>query len=86
MSPWLVDWTRPALRDLRRLAASDAQRVYEAVRTLAAEGRGDVRKLRGQVDRWRLRVGDVRVVFAFEDTTHTITVVGVMPRGSAYRD
>ncbi len=86
MRPWQVNWTRPALRGLRRLSDSDARRVYEAVRTLAEEGRGDVRKLQGQEDRWRLRVGDIRVVFAFDAATHTISVVEVTPRGSAYRD
>jgi mRNA interferase RelE/StbE len=86
VTPWLVEWTRPALRDLRRLTASDARRVVEAVDVLAEEGRGDVKKLRGQANRWRLRAGDVRAIFAFDDERHTISVVAVAPRGSAYRD
>lgn len=52
----------------------------------AAE-QGDVRRLQG-VPRptWRLRVGEVRVLFVFDDDHATLTVHRVSPRGRAYRD
>lgn len=45
---------------------------------------GDVVKLTGTDDEWRLRVGDWRVRFTRDDTG-TIQVTRVLPRGRAYR-
>lgn len=48
-------WTRPALKDLRRLDPATATRIREAVLRLAGEERGDVRRLQGRDREWRLR-------------------------------
>jgi mRNA interferase RelE/StbE len=57
----------------------------EALRILAEEQRGDVRMLRGQDARWRLRVGDWRVIFTYDSDAHAIVILSVKPRGEAYR-
>ena len=44
------------------MAVSDASRVRDALLQLAI-GRGDVKKLRGQPNVWRLRVGVFRVLY-----------------------
>jgi mRNA-degrading endonuclease RelE of RelBE toxin-antitoxin system len=44
----------------------------------------DIRKL-DSVE-WRLRVGDWRVRFAFDEQQRLILVLRVLPRGRAYRD
>ena len=46
---------------------------------------GDVQKLTGTTNEWRLRVGDWRVIFAF-DPPGSITVLAVALRRDAYRD
>lgn len=51
----------------------------------AAEGLGDVRRLQGQHDLWRLRVGDWRVRFRYEPDVAIIRVQRVLLRGRAYR-
>ncbi len=83
--PWPVVWTRSALRDMQRLDRSVAARVREAIERFASSGHGDVKKLRGDGGRWRLRVGDWRVTFRYESDVQAITVLGVGPRGGAYR-
>ncbi len=35
--------------------------------------------------RWRLRVGDWRVLYVIDDEEQTVLVTGVLPRGEAYR-
>ncbi len=67
---------------------SDAWRVE-----LAPAARRDLRRLDPHVRRltgieaeWRLRVGDWRVRFTRELTTHTVYVLRVLPRGRGYRD
>lgn len=81
---WSVVYTPPAARDLRRLDRADAARIVAALRRLADTGQGDVRRLTGAHE-WRLRVGDIRVLFRFDFEVETITVRRVLPRGRAYR-
>jgi mRNA-degrading endonuclease RelE of RelBE toxin-antitoxin system len=44
---------------------------------------GDIRKLQGSTE-WRLRIGDLRVRFTFDDEARVIHVIRVLPRGRAY--
>jgi mRNA interferase RelE/StbE len=48
---------------------------------------GDLRKMQGYVDQWRLRVGDYRVVMHIDPATAiiTITVIRVAHRREVYR-
>lgn len=43
---------------------------------------GDIRKLDSL--QWRLRVGDWRVRFSFDEENQVIVVLRVLPRGRAY--
>jgi mRNA-degrading endonuclease RelE of RelBE toxin-antitoxin system len=43
---------------------------------------GDIRKLNSL--QWRLRIGDWRVRFSFDDENQVIVVLRVLPRGRAY--
>lgn len=56
------------------------QRLKNAIEKLPA---GDVKKLQGYLVDYRLRVGDLRVIFSVEDDI--ITVKDVLPRGQAYK-
>jgi mRNA-degrading endonuclease RelE of RelBE toxin-antitoxin system len=80
-----VVWSGPAQRDLRRLPPDVARRVIEAVLRFAGTGHGDVRPLQGYERQWRLRVGDMRVLFTYSSEPESIQVYRVLPRGRAYR-
>jgi mRNA interferase RelE/StbE len=85
---WTVRWdpdARATLRDLARRDPNQARRIRQRMAAFAASTQGDVKKLRGPGDRWRLRVGDWRVIFTF-GPPGTITVLTVAPRREAYRD
>ena len=88
--PQRVDWSPAAEQDLRRLDQRGRERVRAAVYRLADTGQGDVRRLRGREQEWRLRVGDRRVLFTYDpdpDTNADIfLILRVLPRGQAYRD
>lgn len=97
MTPEIV-WSRPALADMRRLDRQVAARVAAALERYAATGQGDVSRLTGD-PRWRLRVGDWRIIYTRRVETRTaeapatglievsiIEVSRVLPRGRAYRD
>jgi mRNA interferase RelE/StbE len=72
-------WELEAIEQLVSLAAQNrrqADRIVAALRTYARERRGDVKKLRGGEDEWRLRVGDWRVVFQLDgDVVHVLSVL-----------
>ena len=80
-----VEWTPAAARDMRQLETANAQRVRQAVRTLAASGNRGLTKLSGRQDQWRLRVGDWRAIITFADRGSTIRVLRVLHRREAYR-
>lgn len=73
-----------ALKDMKRLDSTVAQRVVRAVDRLAKEGHGDVKKLKGSDDLLRLRVADWRVLFRLEVELERLVVLEVVHRGDAY--
>jgi mRNA interferase RelE/StbE len=83
---WAIEIAGPAQRDLRRLDRQVARRVLAAIDRLAREEYGDIKLLHGTPGRWRLRVGDWRVVYWYDRPNRTIVITRVLPRGRAYRD
>jgi len=73
-----------AERDLRDLDAVAARRVSGKLRAIQTAGRvvGDVKRLTGQPPRFRLRVGDYRVLFSVG--ADTIRVYRIVHRREAY--
>ena len=67
---------------MRRLDQSVVVRVREALHQFATAGQGDVRPLEAIDRRWRLRVGDWRVLFS--EAGEIMEVIRVSPRGTAY--
>lgn len=84
---WLVELTRTAIRDLRRIDPPIRRRIQAALAALAQNPHrpGALRKLTNAPEH-RLRVGDWRALILLDPETRTITVTRVLPRGRAYRD
>ncbi len=80
--PWQIDVTPAAQRSLRRLGRSQRERLGDAIARLPE---GDVRRLLGMEGRLRLRVGEWRVIFSQDHANHTIIVLKVSSRGTAYK-
>jgi mRNA-degrading endonuclease RelE of RelBE toxin-antitoxin system len=55
------------------------------VERFAETERGDIKKLKGRADLWRLRVGEWRAIFA-TDAPNMMTVLTVERRRDAYRN
>ena len=73
-----------AERDLRGLDRVAARRVAQKLGAIESEGRvvGDVKRLTGQPPRFRLRVGDWRVLFTVE--ADMLKVYWIVHRREAY--
>ena len=78
-------WNRQAAADFARLSGQRQDRVLAALERLADTGQGDVKKLHGRQNQWRLRVGDWRAIITFADRGRIIRVLRVQHRREAYR-
>jgi len=84
--PWRIEVARRAEVELKRLPAHEQARIRLALdRLIQGPEQGDVRKLGGRENQWRLRVGDYRVLFSRDSAARVIVVLHVLPRGRAYR-
>jgi mRNA interferase RelE/StbE len=73
-----------AQRELVRMDRSDAKRIIQALEAFAADGRGDIKALKGALKgRYRLRIGKWRVFFSL-DQPGNVVVADVDNRGQAY--
>jgi len=58
-----IIFSAPARADIRRLDRDAAMRIFTALHRFAETGQGDVKRLKGETEELRLRVGDYRVRF-----------------------
>ena len=73
-------WRERAVRQLRAIPQPDALTILRALTPLGDDPRrpdANVRKLAGYDDRYRLRIGDYRVIYEIMDGRLVILVVGV---------
>ena len=83
---WQTEWRPRARSDLDDLTPQVRRRVLDAVSRLAETGYGNLRQLHGRGDpEWRLRVGDWRVILAFDYQKGTLAVMRVQHRREVYR-
>jgi mRNA interferase RelE/StbE len=81
-----VDLAPAAQRQFRRLPPGDAAKLRGPILALAIEPRPPGATKLVDSDVWRLRVGDLRVVYLIEDTDRLIVVLRVARRSeSTYR-
>jgi mRNA interferase RelE/StbE len=81
-------WRERAVRQLRSLPQPAALTILRALTPLGDDPRrsdAGIKKLAGYEDRYRLRVGDYRVIYEVVDGQLVILVVGVGHRREVYR-
>ena len=86
MGCFRIEWRRSARKDLRRIPASDIQRILAIVESLAENPfpTGCV-KLSGSERAWRVRMGDYRVIYGVHDEVLVVEIIKVGQRGDVYR-
>jgi mRNA interferase RelE/StbE len=81
-------WRERAVKQLRAIPRPAALTILKALTPLGDDPRRadtDIRKLEGHEDRYRLRIGDYRVIYEITDAQLVILVVGVGHRREIYR-
>ena len=71
-----------AIAQLRSLPKEQRRRIGDRLTRLQHSLAGDVKKLSGKEDKYRLRVGDFRVLFTLSD--RQISIYAVKDRKEAY--
>ena len=80
-----IEFTPSARRDMRKLPRHIVPRVDERILSLAENPRPhNVEKLTGQ-NRYRVRVGNYRVVYHIHDDVLVVLVVAIGDRKEVYR-
>lgn len=79
-----IIFTPAARADVRCIDRETAMRILTALDRFARAGEGDVKKLHGDTNDLRLRVGDYRVRF-IENPPGTLYIHAVLRRSDAYR-
>ena len=75
-----IEYSKNAIKHIKEQDKSMKQRLKTAIEKLPD---GDVKKLKGLQNDYRLRVGNLRVLFSIENDI--IIIKDVLPRGQAYK-
>lgn len=81
-----VELTPAAQRQIKKLSADSRQRIVVAIEALAADPRPiTVKKMQGEENLYRVRLGDYRIIYQIQDKALLVTVVRVGDRRDVYR-
>lgn len=85
MASYSVSLKRSVLKDLEPLPTRDRQRIMERIGALAEDPRPHGCEKLSALERYRIRVGDYRIVYAIEDEALVVWVVRLGHRRDVYR-
>lgn len=75
-----IEYSKKAVKYINIVNKSTKKRLKEAIEKIPF---GDIKKLQGVDNGYRLRVGDLRVLFSIEDDI--IYIDSIIPRGQVYK-
>lgn len=75
-----IEYSKSSVKYINTADKSTKKRLKEAIEKIPF---GDIRKLKGIDNGYRLRVGDLRVLFSIENDI--IYIDNIIPRGQAYK-
>ena len=85
--PRILRFVRSAQREMLRLSDADQIAIGTSLDKMVQNpGAVDIVKLSGEKNKWRLRVGQWRVILQLDNYTGIIWVLRILPRKDAYRD
>lgn len=85
MTDYNITFARSARKELENLHAYIVNRIFPKIEALAKEARpAGCRKLQGEKNIWRIRVGDYRVIYALYEGEQRVDIIAVRHRSKAY--
>jgi len=83
---YAITFARPARKELESLDRPLVDRILPVIESLTQNPRpAKCKKLSGVQNRWRIRIGDYRVVYQIFDDDKVVDIVAVRHRREAYR-
>jgi mRNA interferase RelE/StbE len=80
-----VVFSRSAQKELESLPIEVINRITSKIEELKVEPRPDgCKKLKGQPNRWRIRVGNYRVIYSIDNDSRVVEIIMVCHRSQAY--
>lgn len=76
-----IEYKKKAVKYINSVDKPTKKRLKEAIEKIPF---GDIKKLSGFESEYRLRVGDLRILFTVENDI--ITINDIKPRGQAYKN
>jgi mRNA interferase RelE/StbE len=85
VTPYLVTFAASARKELTGLPPDVIARLLPKIRELAGNPRPPgCKKLHGYRNRWRIRAGNYRVVYAIDDTGKSVDITRIAHRKEVY--
>ncbi len=85
---WTIEFTKSSRKQLEAIGAPDRARIAAFLRERVAshtDPRQLAKKLVGERDLWRFRVGDYRLITSIEDGRCVVLVIAIGHRREIYR-
>jgi mRNA interferase RelE/StbE len=85
VTEYLVTFATAAKKELHDLPADVIERLLPKIRELAGSPRPvGCKKLHGYKDRWRVRVGNYRIVYSIDDERTAVDITRIAHRKDVY--
>ena len=85
MTGYLVTFAASAKKELKALPADAIGRLLPKIRELVENPRPNgCKKLQGYKNRWRIRVGNYRIVYSIDDQARVVDVTRIAHRRDVY--
>ena len=76
-----VQWSRKAVKQMQKIAESDRQTIYVKAKELRNfPNIGNIKHLKNHKYEYRLRIGNYRILFNFDDVVKIISIEEVKKR------
>ena len=76
-----IEYSKKSAKYLKKLSRKTQLRIIKAINSLPE---GDTKKLRGNDNLYRLRIGQWRIIFEKTNFDFIISILEITPRGDAY--
>lgn len=83
MIKYTITFQKAALKFLRKQDKKTQQRLLLAINALPSGN--DIKKLKGYESLYRMRVGDIRVLYTIDDIIKVIDIENIDNRGDVYK-
>ncbi len=85
MTSYSIRYSEDALKELKQISKPQVIKIISKIELLSENPfPPGIKKLKGKLDLWRIRVGDYRVIYAIEKNILLIEIIRIRHRKDVY--